>query len=84
MIRPLCKRFLGRFCDAKVNDLDDRPMIVESHKYIAGLEISMDDSLIVSMLNSVTDVNKQPQTFLDTESMLIAISRDWSAFSPTP
>ncbi len=54
-----------RLGHAKVDDLADRPLVVFGHQHIGRLEVAMDDSLLMGVLNRLADRHKQFQPLLE-------------------
>ena len=46
-------RCLDRLGDAEVDDLRDRHVVLERHQDVGGLEVAMDDALLVRVLDRI-------------------------------
>ena len=64
---------------AEVDDLGNRLSVIQAYQDIGGLDISVDDPLLVRMLDCVADRNEQLQAFSHGQPMVIAILRDMAA-----
>ena len=51
---------IDRLGDAEVDDFGDRHAVVERDHHIGGLEVAMDDPLLMGMLDRVADLDEQP------------------------
>jgi len=71
--RPLGELLLGRFGHAKVDDLGHGPVVVLGHQHVGGLDVAVDDPLLVGVLNGMADWHEQLQPLPGSEVMLVAI-----------
>jgi len=62
--------------NAKVDDLGDRPVLRERHQDVRGLEVPMDDPLVMRVLHRVADLQEQIQPLLDGQLVPIAVLGD--------
>ena len=46
----------SRLGDAEVDHLDDRHAVVQRHQHVRGLEVAVDDALLVGVLHRLADV----------------------------
>ncbi len=62
--------------NAEVNHLGHGRTVVDRDENVRGLEVAMDDALLVRVLNGLAHLHKQPQPRLGREPRLIAKLRD--------
>jgi hypothetical protein len=48
-----------RLGNAKVDDLGNRPSVLERHQDVGGLQVAVDDPLLVRVLDSLADLNEE-------------------------
>ena len=70
---------LGRLGDTEVNDLHHRLVGVEGHHHVAGLDVTVDDPLLVSMVDRRAHVAEESEAFPGPQPMLIAELGDGDA-----
>jgi len=56
----------SRFRDAKVNDLDNGQAIVQRDHHIGGLDVSVYNTLLMSVLYRMADVDEELQSSLES------------------
>ncbi len=69
-----------RLGNTKIDDLRNGPPIVVGDQHVAGLEIAVNDALLVGMLNGLTNRDKQGQPFSQSQPVFVAILGDRNAF----
>ena len=62
--RPLRELLAGRLGDAEVDDLGHRHAVVEADQDVGGLQVAVDDALLVGVLHRVADRNEELQPLL--------------------
>src|SRR5581483_7340287 len=67
---------LGRLRDAEIDDLWQIDAVVFSDEHIGGLDVAMDNSLLVRVLDRMADLAEQIEPLPDAELMLVAIIGD--------
>ena len=60
----------------KVDDLRHGAVVVLGHQHVGGLEIAVNDSLLMGVLDRVTDVLEQCQSLAKIQPMLVTVLRD--------
>ena len=55
---------LGRLGDAKVDHLRHGSAVVQGDHHVGGLDVAVDDPLLVSVLDRTADIDKQLQTLV--------------------
>ena len=70
--RPVHPGGFGRLGDAEVDDLDDMFLVIARHEDVGRLQVAVDDSFLVSMLNGVTDIGEQAETGFRRQPLFIA------------
>ncbi len=73
------RRLADGLGDAEVYDLGDRLIALHVHQDIRGLEIPMNDALLVGMLNAFAYVHEQLQSLFNAQFLAIAVLRDGQA-----
>src|SRR5215467_1037298 len=64
------------FGEPEIDYARDRLAIDFNDKDVRGLEVAMDDGLLVSVLNALTGLDKKLKALLDSEPFLIAVGSD--------
>ncbi len=77
--RLLGELLVGRFGDAEIDHLGNRPAIVERDQHIRRLDVAVDDPLLVRMLHGMTDLHEQFQPLVDRQVVLVAVLGDRDA-----
>ena len=72
----VCVRCLG---DAEVDDLGHRKGVVERDQHVGGLEVAVDDALLVGVLHGLADGDEQLQPLPRREPVLVAVLGDGHA-----
>ena len=67
---------LQSLCETEVDDLGDRLPIRQCDQYVTGLQVSMNDSLLMSVLGGSTGLHKQVEPFIGGESVPITVLSD--------
>jgi hypothetical protein len=80
MQRVLGQRLVHGFGQPKVDHFRHRLAVVQTNEHIRRFQVAMDDSLLMRVLHSLADRDKQLQSFLQRESRLVAVLRQWHAF----
>ena len=52
---------------AEINHLGHRLAVLQRHQDVRRLEVAVDDSLLVGVLNGLADLNEEGQPLLDAE-----------------
>src|SRR6185295_3389567 len=65
-----------RFGDSEVDDLDARPAILRGYKYVARLDVSMNDPFGMGVLNARTNLVDQRQPIGDAHVVFVAVLDD--------
>ena len=73
------RRCSDRLGHAEVDDLRDRLIVADRHKHVRGLDIPVDDSLLVRVLHALADLHEQLEPFPCGQSMPVAVTGDWLA-----
>jgi hypothetical protein len=60
----------------EVDHLRHRLIVVERDQYVARLEVAVDDSFLVGVLDGVADLEEQPQPPRDWQAPLVAVAGD--------
>ena len=69
----LGQRFLNRFGDTKIDDLRYRLPILDGNENIRGLQVAVNNALLVGVLDGVAKLNKKSQAFLERELIRLAV-----------
>ena len=56
-----CSRGFG---DAEVDDLGHRHAVVQGDQDVGGLDVAVDDALLMRVLDGLADLDEQPQALL--------------------
>ncbi len=75
----LRKLLAGGLGDSKIDDLGQRRRVVMGDQHVGWLEVAVNDPFLVSVLNSLADLNEQVQAFADGQLVLVAIVGDRDA-----
>ncbi|MDR3701194.1 MAG: hypothetical protein P4L56_16220 [Candidatus Sulfopaludibacter sp.] len=67
---------VGSFCDAEIDHFGNRRALAFQHQHIRRLEVAVDHTLLVRMVNGAAHREKKFQSFADGHPLLIAILRD--------
>ncbi len=70
---------LGRLGDAEINHLGHRHAIVQRDQDVRGLDVAVDDALLVRVLDGVADLDEQVKPFPGAEAVLVAVVGDADA-----
>ena len=65
---------------AEVDDFGHGPIVVIGHQHVGRLQIAVDDSLLMGMLDCGADGEKQVESLLGAQLVLVAIAGDRDAF----
>ena len=68
--------FFNGFGDTEIDDFGRRFSVQASHEDIGGLQVTVDDSFLVRVLNRVAKLNEQSQPFFEGGLIRCAIFRD--------
>jgi hypothetical protein len=63
---------LGRLGDAEVDDFRHTPAIDQGHQHVGGLEVAMDDPLLMGVLHRLADSDEQLQPGARRQVCLVA------------
>jgi hypothetical protein len=66
----------GRLGDAEVDHLGHRPAIVLGDQHVGGLNVAVDDALVVRVLDRLADRHKQLQPLPRRQLVRVAVARD--------
>ena len=66
----------GRLRHAKINDARHRLAVHFAYQDVRGLEVAMDDRLLMRVLHSFTDLDEHFNPLSCRQSVLVAIGRD--------
>ena len=72
-------RLLGRFGDAKVDHLRHRHAVVQGDQDIRGLDVAVDDPLLMGVLDRVANLDEQLEPLTRIELVLVAVVGDRNA-----
>jgi hypothetical protein len=50
---------------------------VQRHHYIGGLDVAVDNALLMRVLHGIANRDEQIQSFFDGKSILVTEVRDW-------
>ena len=78
--RLVGQRLLERLGDAEVDHLDDGAAILFRHEHVGGLQVTVDDCLLMRMLDRSTEIDKQRQTVLDGQAGFVTVLGDGDPF----
>ena len=67
---------MKRFGHTEVDDLGDGLAVLDKDQDVGGLDVPVDDPLLVGVLDSVADLHEQLQPLLDIQSLPIAVLGD--------
>ena len=65
--------------DAEVDDLGDRHAVVERDHHVGGLDVAMDDPLLMGVLHGLADLDEQLQPLAVVRLILVAVIREGDA-----
>ncbi len=77
--RPLGQPLVDRLGHAEVDDLGDRHPVVERDQHVGGLDVAVDNPLLMGMLHRMANRDEQFQTLLRREVVLVAVVGDGDA-----
>src|SRR6516162_875525 len=66
----------GRLGHAEVDDLGHRLAVVQANQDVGGLEVAVDDALLVRVLHRLADRHEEPQPLPGREVVLVAVAGD--------
>ena len=70
----------GRLRDPEINhDGLEHALRTRRHQYIGGFDVAVNHSLLMGMLDRVTNLHKESQPLLGRERMLVAVLRNLGA-----
>jgi hypothetical protein len=70
---------VGCLGDAEVDHFRHGTAVVERDKHIGGLDIAMDNTLLVGVLDRMADIQKQSQAGVRRETVAVAVVGDGDA-----
>ncbi len=71
--RLLGQPLADRLGDAEVDDLGNGAVVVQRDQHVGRLDVAMDDSLLVGVLNRLADGDEQLQPLARRELVLVAV-----------
>ena len=74
-----CSVKVGRLGDPEVDDLGDGPVILDGHQDVRGLEVAVDDALLMGMLDRLADGDEEPEAVLGGEPVPVAVVGEGNA-----
>ncbi len=74
--RFFSKSLICRLGNAKVNYLGHRFAIVQRNHDIRWFDVAVNNALLMGMLDSIADLQKEVQTLLRAQFILVAVLRD--------
>ena len=72
----LRERFLNRFSDTKIDDFWDWLSILDGDENVRGFQVTVNNALLVGVLDGVAKLNKESKAFLERELVRLAVLRD--------
>ena len=73
----LGERLARRLGQAEVDDLGRGPAaLLHRHQDVGGLQIAMDDPLLVGVLDALADLDDEVEAILGGEAVAVAVGRD--------
>ena len=79
--RMLGEPLIDGFGDAEIDDLGRGLAVFDRHQHVGGLEVAMDDPLLMGMLHRLADGDEQLQPLAQREVAFIAILGDGDALN---
>ena len=73
-VRTLCWRLENHFRDSEVDDLRDRLALLGSYQQVRRLEIPVDDSLLMGVVNAVAHADEELNTGTELASVGLSIN----------
>ena len=73
--RMFGKCLIERLCDTEINHFGNSPPVKLGDQNIAGLNIAMNDTFLMCVLNRLAHLDKQFQTFSNRQFVLITVFR---------
>ncbi len=73
---PLRQVLVRRLGHTEVDDLGDRPVLLDGDEDVGGFEVAVDHGLVVGVFDAVADVDEELQPVLGREPVLVAVGRD--------
>ena len=77
--RPLGEAPAGGLGDAEVDDLGDGHAVDDGHQHVGGLQVAVDDPLLVGVLHGPADQDEQLQPLGDRKVLAVAVVGDRQA-----
>ncbi len=74
--RPVGQLWPGRLGHAEVDDLRHRLAVIEGDQHVGGLEVAVDDALLMRVLHRLADRDEQLQPLPRREVVLVAVAGD--------
>ena len=65
----------GGHGDAEIDDLRQRHAVMERGQHVGGLDVAVDDALLVGVLDGVADADEEFQPLADGEAVFFAETR---------
>ena len=78
------RRCAGGLGHAEVDDLGHRGAVDDRHQDVGGLQVAMDDPLLVGVLHGPADQDEQLQPIADRELLAVAVVGDRECRGPAP
>jgi len=69
----------GGLGDAEVDDLGRRLAVAHGDEHVGGLEVAVDDALLVRVLHRVADLHEEPEAFDCAQALAVAVLGDGHA-----
>jgi hypothetical protein len=63
----------------EVDNFDDRLAVLAGYQYVTGLQIPMNDSFLMSMLNGQADINEKSEPIRQRKILSTAVFSNWLA-----
>ena len=77
--RPLRQLMPQRLGDAEVDDLHYRLLVLHRHQHVCGLQVPVDDPLMMGVLDGLTDIDEEADALVRGEAVGVAVVRDRDA-----
>ena len=73
---PICRLPVDRLGHTEVDDLGHRSVALGGDQDVGRFDVTMDDRLLVRVADAVADLQEQPQSLVDPQTLPVAITGD--------